>query len=296
MRESLPALVDSWEINLRAQNRSKATVSSYMAAMRVYLRWCEDNGHPAQITRAQVQTFAADQNTEGKEANTVRLRQAALKVFTRWLVEEGELSEDPLVGLKTPAVPTKVVKGLSDDQLRDLFNACKGTSFTDRRDMAILRLMAETGLRAGELVALKVADVDLKRGMVLIEKGKGAKGRLAPFGAQTAQALDRYLRARREHPLSGTSALWLGGQGKTFAYFGLKGALDIRAEKAGIENFHPHRMRHTAASRWLAAGGSEGGLMAVAGWSNRAMLDRYVASTAAERAAEEARRLNLGDL
>jgi integrase len=69
-----------------------------------------------------------------------------------------------------------------------------------------------------------------------------------------------------------------------------------RAKQAGVEGFYLHRMRHTAATRWLAAGGSEGGLMAVAGWSNRQMLDRYVAATASERAADEARKLNLGDL
>ena len=65
---------------------------------------------------------------------------------------------------------------------------------------------------------------------------------------------------------------------------------------AGLNGFHPHLLRHTAASRWLAAGGSEGGLMAVAGWSTRDMIDRYTRATAAERAAAEARGLNLGDL
>ena len=55
-------------------------------------------------------------------------------------------------------------------------------------------------------------------------------------------------------------------------------------------------LRHTAAHRWLAAGGTEGGLMAVAGWSSREMLDRYARATAAERAAAEARNLNLGDV
>jgi hypothetical protein len=55
-------------------------------------------------------------------------------------------------------------------------------------------------------------------------------------------------------------------------------------------------LRHTACHRWLAAGGSEGGLMAVAGWARRDMLDRYAAATASERAAAEAKGLDLGDL
>jgi len=69
-----------------------------------------------------------------------------------------------------------------------------------------------------------------------------------------------------------------------------------RAQRAGIDGFHPHILRHTAATRWLAAGGSEGGLMAVAGWAKRDMLDCYTAATAAERAAAEARTLRLGEL
>lgn len=70
----------------------------------------------------------------------------------------------------------------------------------------------------------------------------------------------------------------------------------MRARRAGIPGFHPHILRHTAAHRWLAAGGSEGGLMAVAGWTRPDMLARYPQARASERAAEEARRLNLGEL
>lgn len=65
---------------------------------------------------------------------------------------------------------------------------------------------------------------------------------------------------------------------------------------AGVQGFRPHRLRHTAAHRWLAAGGSESGLMAIAGWTRTDMLVRYTRARASERAADEARRLNLGDL
>jgi integrase len=171
-----------------------------------------------------------------------------------------------------------------------------GRRFQDRRDDAIVRLMAETGLRASELVGLAVDDVDIKGGLVTVRNGKGAKGRVAPFGPQTAAALDRYLRMRRAHKRADTSALWVGVGSKGFAYFGLNDTLRARAQKAGIEGFHLHLMRHTAATRWLRAGGSESGLMAVAGWSTRDMIDRYTGASASERAATESRALNLGDL
>ena len=65
---------------------------------------------------------------------------------------------------------------------------------------------------------------------------------------------------------------------------------------AGIHGFHPHKLRHTAAHRWLAAGGSESGLMAMAGWTRTDMLIRYTRATAEDRAAAEARKLDLGTL
>lgn len=87
-----------------------------------------------------------------------------------------------------------------------------------------------------------------------------------------------------------------GGGGQSFGYHGLNAALKKRAKVAGINSFHLHLMRSTAATRWLRAGGSEQGLMAVAGWSTRSMLDRCIGASASERAAAEARTLRLGEL
>src|SRR5262249_46722067 len=149
-----------------------------------------------------------------------------------------------------------------ENQLRELIKACKGSSLRDKRDEALVRLMAETGMRAAETLALTVSDVQpLKEGMVTIHKGKGAKGRRAPFGPQTAASLDRYLRVRRHHALADLPALWLTMRGTKLSYQGLYDTLYQRAAIAGIEGFHLHKFRHTAATRWLNAGGSEGSLM-----------------------------------
>ena len=76
--------------------------------------------------------------------------------FSAWLEEEGEIDTDPLLGLKAPKLDAKVVASLSDAQLRSLVKACGGKEFRDRRDEAIVRLMSETGMRAGELIGLQV--------------------------------------------------------------------------------------------------------------------------------------------
>jgi integrase/recombinase XerD len=292
----LAELLGSWELALRAERKSPATLRVYLGGARHFLAWCERAGTPARLDRATVTAYIAWLLDQGAEGNSAKIRQQALRRFAAWLVEEGELDGDPLAGLKPPRVDSKVTPVLSAQQLRALLGACQGPTFTHRRDEALVRLMAETGLRAGETVALAVDDIDARAGTALVRRGKGGKGRMVPFGPQTARALDRYLRLRRTHRLADTPALWLGARSKTLGYSGLHQALGIRADQAGIAGFHPHVLRHTAAHRWLAAGGTEGGLMAVAGWSRRDMLDRYAAATAAERAADEARRLGLGDL
>ena len=76
-------------------------------------------------------------------------------------------------------------------------------------------------------------DIDLRHERAVIRRGKGGKGRVVPFGPQTARALDRYLRLRRAHRLAGTPALWLGERGRGFSYYGLRAG---RAAVAGCSH------------------------------------------------------------
>ena len=292
----LALLLPSWELSLRAERKSPQTIKVYGDGVRRFLSWCAGEGRQPELTRGTVTAFVAALLDAGAEPSTARSRHLALRRFAAWLVEEGETPTDPLIGSKPPKLDVKVVDPLTDAELRAMIAACVGPDLRDRRDEALIRFMLETGTRAGEAADLKVTDVDLAAGTAIVRRGKGGKGRSVPFGAQTARALDRYLRLRRGHRLAGSADLWLGDRGKPFNYDGLHNSLGMRAHRAGVVGFRPHRLRHTAAHRWLAAGGSEGGLMAVAGWTRPDMLLRYTKAQASSRAADEARRLNLGDL
>lgn len=291
----LTLLLPSWELALRAERKSPQTVKAYGDGVRRFLSWCQGQDRVAVLDRRTVNAFVGDLLDGGAEPSTARSRQLAVRRFSAWLVEEGETDTDLLLGLKAPRLDVKVVDPLSEAELRSLLATCTGRELRGRRDEALVRFMVETGGRAGEVVALRVVDVNLATGTAVVRRGKGGKGRSVPFGPQTSRAIDRYLRVRRTHRLAGTDALWLGDRGKEFSYDALHKTLGERAVAAGIVGFRPHRLRHTAAHRWLAAGGSEGGLMAVAGWTRPDMLLRYTRAQASERAAQEARTLNLGD-
>lgn len=111
--------------------------------------------------------------------------------------------------MSPPIVPEQPVRVLTDDELRRLFKACDGTEFDQRRDNAILRLFAETGIRRAELAGLTPDDIDLRERYVRV-LGKGRRQRFVGFGASTAQAVDRYLRVRARHRCASLPAMWIG--------------------------------------------------------------------------------------
>jgi integrase/recombinase XerD len=292
----LRVLLDSFLLHLRAERKSPQTVKTYGDGVRAFLAWCAAEGIPPTLNAPTADKWVASLLDVGAEATTARSRQLALRRFSAWLAAEGEIDTDELARLRPPRLDAKAIHPLTDEQLVALLAACKGPDLRDKRDEAVIRLMTETGARAGEVLALSTSDIDLTAGTALIRSGKGGTARRVPFGPRTGAAIDRYIRARRRHRLASTPVLWLGQGGKEFGYHALRDTLRYRAERAGIGGLHPHLLRHTAAHRWLAAGGSEGGLMAVAGWTRPDMLLRYTKARAEQRAADEARRLNLGDL
>lgn len=168
-------------------------------------------------------------------------------------------------------------------------------SSADRRDTAILRLFLDTGMRLSELTGLRVEDLDFDQDIARVV-GKGRRVRACPFENKTALAIQRYLRERvRPDVASETSGpLWLGIHGP-MSPRGIAQMVARRAKAAGLGHIHPHQLCHTFAHTFLDAGGSETGLMRLAGWQSRTMLGRYAASTADQRAREEHRRLGLGD-
>lgn len=133
------------------------------------------------ITRDHLEAWLADL-TDRVGPSTVARHYRSTQQLWRWLVEDGEISHSPMERMRPPAVPEQPVDILTDDELTALLSVCKGNTFENRRDMALLRMLMDTGMRAGELCGLTMEDIDEEQSVALV-KGKGRRGRAVPYGA-----------------------------------------------------------------------------------------------------------------
>lgn len=288
--DRLPA---SWLLHVEAAGAAPSTLKTYRAAVADLAYWL---GAPlTTATGDDVRGWLIDMKADGLAPTTIRTRLTIVKIFYRWAeVERGIV--DPCRGVRAPGAPVPHTPVLTTDQQRALLAVCRGRQPGQLRDTALILTMLDAGLRAREAVGLRIDDVDLTQ-RTLVVRGKAAERagerlRLVPVGVRTALALDRWLGTREgvERP-----GLWLGEHGRPLSYAGLFAMMRRRGLSANLPGLHPHVLRHTWASEFRRAGGSEGDLMVLGGWRTRNMLDRYGAAEAGRRALDAGRRTALSD-
>jgi site-specific recombinase XerD len=307
--EGLPRVwagfLQDWDRTMRARNHPDTTRYNYVLAAAQLARYLKEHSpdfesdaaadDPTLVTKGHVEAFQA-WVIETRSASTGLNKHKALQQFFKWLVvDEEEMDRSPMERVRQPKTPEKLIPVLSDVDTKKVLDLCKGKTFENLRDQAIIRLLCNTGARLSEVGDLTLDDIDLATESVRF-RGKGAKDRRVRFGPKTARALSRYLRARATHRGNELPHLWLADRGgRRLAPNGIKIMLRRLGERAGIERLHAHRWRHSYAHEWKRAGADTGDLMLVLGWTSDAMPRHYGRSAAAERALETQQRLGIGE-
>ncbi len=293
-QRDLFALVLRSEPNRRGKPYSERTIGAYLDAVDSLARWLTMTGHPDgfdTLSLAQVNAYLSDYLSAHTLGGTVT-KQGNLRMFLKHLAEEYD-GEDLWTHPKRHSYQRQEEHPdvLAPALIAALLKVTSGKTFEDRRDHALIRVLL-IGVRREEVATLRVEDLDLtsahKSASVIGLKGRAS--RRVPLGDRDVLALKRWLALRSRHRRTVSAnegPLWMAEKtGRRLEGNGVYLMLRRRAVEAGYPRsaLRPHLFRHTFAHEFLASGGSEGDLMALAGWRDRSMVQRYGASMAEERA------------
>lgn len=286
----------SFRLKLEADGRSPHTIRAYHDGVEILRAWLDEHNRkvdPLQVTRADLQQWLVALRAQTSKQGTIHTRFSAAKRFYQWLEDEEEIERSPAARIALPRVEDPAPDVLTDDEATRLLKACAGKGFEQRRDMALISVMLDTGLRRSEAAGIALEDVDLESATIFIWRLKGGRSGVAYLGRKALADLDRYMRMRARHKLAELAVerepgvmvhpLWLTHRGLLHPS-GVYYVIRSRAAQAGIGHVHPHQARHTFGHSLKVAGVSDENVMALGRWRDATAMRRYGQSAAAERA------------
>jgi len=205
----------------------------------------------SEVTPLAIRTFFAGLQPHSPSHKHQAYR--TLKTFFRWAAEAGVLREDPLRGF-TMRTPKTLPDVPTDDELRAVLTACPDT-LEGTRNRALILTLADSGLRASEVLRLLIEDWRASDRGLFVRAGKGRKDRVAFIGPTTTRALKAWL-ARHPAP-SPEGFLFVDRRGRPIKPRHLVQIFHRLSAKAGLpahRRLHPHALRHYAATGWLRSG------------------------------------------
>jgi integrase/recombinase XerC/integrase/recombinase XerD len=262
---------------LYAENKSAHTIFNYRHNLSL-LEKSLPKAKLLDIRAEELRTFLASR-AQGRAAATTHQAFRVLRTFFKWCVREGLLESSPVKNIKAPKLEYKVVSTFTTMECNALLQICPQKTFLGERNRSIILCLLDTGMRAHELVNLRLNDVDFRLGIVKV-MGKGGKERLMRLGEKARQTLWRYMLIRDVKAPPTREYLFLSEEMKPLTRNGLTTIIAKLGKKAGISKVRcsPHTFRHTFAVQFLRAGGNIRDLQQLGGWSDLSSVVRYTSS------------------
>jgi len=263
----LKVAIFTFILDSRSRRLSKKTMRFYTQQIEWFEKWFSGYSIILQdVTPTHIRTYLSERTDEGLSPATVSAAYRTLNRFFSFCIDEEFLEENPMRKIKATRVPDKIPPAFTKKEIDKILKACK-----TRRDRCIVLTLVDSGVRAMELVDLRVRDVDLASGSVRVVSGKGSKERYTYIGVRTRKELVRYMAERGEAEPMDPIFLSVNGP---LTYDGLR-SLMVCLERASDVEVYAHKFRHTCARWSLRSGMNIYALQAMMGHSTLDMLKRY---------------------
>lgn len=276
-QSELRTALDAFLIDCRTRRLSKATLKFYQWELDRVVSWLEAKGVSTleKITSTHLRSWLLELQGRDLSAGSQHASARSLKAWLNWCVREDLLTVSAMDKVRMPKRPREVLPAFSAADVGLLLAACR--TF---RETALILTLLDSGLRAAELCALQVGDVDLTSGTVRVRQGKGAKDRTTYVSTNTRSALRIMLGERgqpvKSEPLFVSESNKKSAAGNMLTTNGLGQILQDIGQRAGVEDCHAHVFRRTFAVFSLRAGCDLMRLARLLGHSDLQVVQRYL--------------------
>lgn len=255
--------------SLKRKNYSRLTIRDYLSRLKQFVLWVDC---PIEkVDRRKILAFIDSLLDRRLHPKTINCHLDTIRAFYKYLKEEEEVEiENPVKSGYLLRLPKPLPRFLQDEEVGKLFKVIGNV-----RDRAMFYLMLRCGLRVEETAALKLDDLDLRRGTIIVRSGKGAKGRMVYMSADAHSALMDYLRIKQTVRSRALFLVDKGAlKGKQISVRGIQKRLELYSGKAGLR-VSCHDLRHTMATQLLNAGADLTVIQDLLGHSRVATTQRY---------------------
>jgi len=209
--------LEAFLVDRKAAGLAEGTIEFYRLKLGKFAKFCDSLAisEVTQLTPSAIRSYLLLLQEKGHNAGGLHAFFWVVKNFLRWWENEIEPDgwKNPITKVKAPKVSIRLIEPVDIETIKAMISTCKTSSFYGARDKTIILTLMDTGLRAGELLAINLDGVEIN-GVVLVRKGKGGKPRTVFFERKTRQSIRSYLRKRKDKNL----AMWVNMRGDRLTY------------------------------------------------------------------------------
>jgi integrase/recombinase XerD len=285
----LKNLIEGFKLSCQTENKSPKTIEWYISFLNRFYRFLERNRTASvdRIEKNSIRAFILYLQQEARTPHTnkplshctIQGYARTLKAFFSWLLREEYIEMNPMAKIPVPKAPTKVVTTLSNEQVSKLIDICCRSNGQGYRNLTIIMLLLDSGIRVSELTGISLNDVNLAEGCIIIKKAKGSKERFVPIGSLVQKMLWKYINHYRPKPVTERiTRLFLSEHGIPLTKSGIQQMLRRYGHQLDISGMRcsPHVFRHTFAKNYLLNGGDIFSLQKILGHSSLASVRIYL--------------------